>query len=228
MSLIPNPLLQHRLENMLQRPRHPMRTLNHCRTSAITSLVAATLLTAGFAPAVAGDPTGDWLVAEGVAKVRVAECNGSMWGAISWEKQPGVDSNNSDPAKQTRPTLGMPLLFDMKKKADEDLWEGQVYDAKTTGRLQQASIRLLDPDRLEIKGCMLGILCGGETWTRAAPPIPSSPSNAPAAAGKTASKATTAKTASAKHKTTGQKPAAAPADPVGDVCLLPDVAGATH
>ena len=146
-----------------------MRILDYCRTSAISSLVAAALVTAGLGSAIAGDPTGDWLVADGVAKVRVAECKGRMWGAISWEKEPGVDSNNADHAKQARPTLGMPLLFDMKKKANEDLWEGQVYDAKTTGRLQQASIRLLDPDKLEIKGCMLGILCGGETWTRAAP-----------------------------------------------------------
>jgi uncharacterized protein (DUF2147 family) len=217
-----------------------MRILKNCRPSAITSLAAAILLTAGFGPAAAGDPTGDWLVADGVAKVRVAECNGAMWGAISWEKQPGLDSNNADPAKQSRPTLGMPLLFDMKKKSDEDLWEGQVYDAKTTGRLQQASIRLLSPDKLEIKGCMLGILCGGETWTRASAPIPSSPSNnlaATPAAAKGAPKAGMAKTTPPKHqgKTTGQKtvaPAAAataaPADPVGDICLLPDIAGAAH
>jgi hypothetical protein len=122
------------------------------------------------------------------------------------------------------------LLFDMKKKASEDLWEGQVYDAKTTGRLQTASIRLLDPDKLEIKGCMLGILCGGETWTRAAPPIPSSPSNSPAS---TAPKAGMAKTAPSKaaHKTIGQKSATSatpPADPVGDICLLPEIAGTTH
>ncbi len=209
-----------------------MRILDYCRTSAISSLVAAALVTAGLGSAIAGDPTGDWLVADGVAKVRVAECKGSMWGAISWEKEPGVDSNNADHAKQARPTLGMPLLFDMKKKANEDLWEGQVYDAKTTGRLQQASIRLLDPDKLEIKGCMLGILCGGETWTRAAPPIPSSPSNSHSPAS-TAPKAGMAKTAPSKaaHKTIGQKSATSatpPTDPVGDICLLPDIAGTAH
>ena len=99
-----------------------MRILDYCRTSAISSLVAAALVTAGLGSAIAGDPTGDWLVADGVAKVRVAECKGRMWGAISWEKEPGVDSNNADHAKQARPTLGMPLLFDMKKKANEDLW----------------------------------------------------------------------------------------------------------
>ena len=77
---------------------------------------------------------------------------------------------------------------------------------------------------------MLGILCGGETWTRAAPPIPSSPSNGPAS---TAPKAGMAKTAPSKaaHKTIGQKSATSatpPTDPVGDICLLPDIAGTAH
>ena len=72
---------------------------------------------AGLTPALAADPTGDWRVADGVANIRVAQCNGSMWGAVSWEKQPGGrDENNPDASKKTRPTLGMATLIDMKKK----------------------------------------------------------------------------------------------------------------
>jgi len=91
----------------------------------------------------------------------------------------------------------------------------------------------------------LGFLCGGETWTRVAGPIPSSPANsnsmakgAPKTAGnpaKTAPPTTTAtapKTAPVNPaaKTPGQKPTAAgqPADTVGDICLLPDIAGFAH
>ena len=74
-------------------------------------------LAAGLAPALAADPTGDWRVADGVANIRVAECNGSMWGVVAWEKEPGGhDTNNPDVSKQNRPTLGMPILIDMKKK----------------------------------------------------------------------------------------------------------------
>jgi hypothetical protein len=44
-------------------------------------------------------------VADGVANIRVAECNGSMWGAVAWEKTPGGrDKNNPDVSKQNRPT----------------------------------------------------------------------------------------------------------------------------
>src|SRR3954452_11372374 len=89
------------------------------------------LLAAGLVSAEAADPTGDWRVADGVANIRVAECNGSMWGAVSWEKTPGGrDIHNPDVSKQSRPSLGMPILIGMKKKPGLDQWEGQVYNAK--------------------------------------------------------------------------------------------------
>src|SRR4051794_8175665 len=134
-------------------------------------------LSSVLGPALAADPTGDWKVADGVANIRVAQCNGNIWGAVAWEKTPGGrDTNNPDPAKQSRPTLGMPILIDMKKKPGVDAWEGQVYNAKD-GQLYSSTIKPIGTDQLEIQGCVLGFLCGGETWTRVGPPIPSSPSN---------------------------------------------------
>ena len=218
---------------MLHCPRKVMRTV------AFSALFLAT----GAASALAADPTGDWKVADAVANIRVAECNGSMWGVVAWEKTPGGrDKNNPDASKQNRPTLGMPILIDMKKKAGVDQWEGQVYNAKD-GQSYSSTIKPIGSDQLEIQGCVLGFLCGGETWTRVAPPIPSSPANSMA---KGAPKGTSAlpKTAApaaapAPPKTTGtvapaapkpgQKQAAGPAgDSVGDICLLPDIARFAH
>nr|WP_315749248.1 MULTISPECIES: DUF2147 domain-containing protein [unclassified Bradyrhizobium] len=196
-----------------------------------TLAYSAVVFAAGISSALAADPTGDWRVADGVANIRVAQCNGSMWGVVAWEKTPGGrDSNNPDPARQSRPTLGMPILIDMKKKPGADAWEGQVYNAKD-GQLYSSTITPVDPDHLEIKGCVLGFLCGGETWTRVAPPIPSSPVNsmakgtqkpiapAPAPAARTTTGVGSGATASAK-------PGHKPADQVGDICLLPDIARA--
>src|ERR1700722_14052703 len=150
----------------------------HCQRNIMTTLVYSGLfLATGLAHALAADPTGDWRVADGVANIRVAECNGNMWGAVSWEKTPGGrDSNNPDVSKQNRPPLGMPILLDMKKKPGLDQWEGQVYNAKD-GQTYSSTIKPVGTDQLEIQGCVLGFLCGGETWTRVAPPIPSSPVN---------------------------------------------------
>jgi uncharacterized protein (DUF2147 family) len=200
------------------------------------------LLASSLVPVLAADPTGDWRVADGVANVRVAECNGSMWGAVAWEKAPGRDTHNPDVSKQSRPTLAMPILIDMKKKAGADQWEGQVYNAKD-GQFYSSTIKPVGADQMEIQGCVLGFLCGGETWTRVAGPIPSSPANSMA---KGAPKGALPKTAATNTNTTGAGPkttgsvnpapkapgqklaTAQPADSVGDICLLPDIARFAH
>jgi uncharacterized protein (DUF2147 family) len=194
-----------------------------------------TVFATSLTPAFAADPTGDWRVQDGVADIRVAECNGSMWGVVVWEKIPGGhDKNNPDVSKQNRPTLGMPILLDMKKTPGVDQWEGQVYNAKD-GQTYSSKIKPTDPDHLEIQGCVLGFLCGGETWTRIAGPIPSSPVNSMAKGaprttgavpktGAAAPKAAAAPAAKmAAHATPGR-----PADTVGDICLLPDIARFAH
>ena len=226
----------------------------HCpRTIARRIVFPGLILATSLGSALAADPTGDWRVADGVANIRVAQCNGSVWGAVAWEKEPGgKDIHNPDASKQSRPTLGMPILIDMKKKPGVDAWEGQVYNAKD-GQLYSSTIKPVGTDQLEIQGCVLGFLCGGETWTRVGPPIPSSPANsmakgapkgAPGAAPKTAapapapapkttgaanpapaSPAPAPKAAPAQKKAAGQP--AQPAD-IGDICLLPDIARFAH
>lgn len=207
------------------------------RLALYTGLILAGGYT-GLAPALAADPTGDWRVADGVANIRVAQCNGSMWGAVSWEKQPGGrDQNNPDVSKKNRPTLGMATLINMKKTAGAEQWEGQVYNAKD-GQMYSATITPVGTDQLEIKGCVLGFLCGGETWTRIGPPIPLSTANAMAkGAPRTTGAASKAAPATvAPAPTTGAPKSAAAAkpgqkgaaDPVGDICLLPEIAGFAH
>lgn len=227
----------------------------HCPKSAARKIVySAFFLATGLNAALAADVTGDWRVADGVANIRVAQCNGSMWGVVAWEKTPGgKDSHNPDPAKQGRPTLAMPILIDMKKKAGvADTWEGQVYNAKD-GQLYSSTIKPAGPDQLEIQGCVLGFLCGGETWTRVTPPIPSSPANSMAkgapkgtvgalpkntsANTPAGSTAAAAPAPAAPPKTTGavaaapkpgQKQAAGQPGDIGDICLLPDIARFAH
>jgi len=179
-----------------------------------------------------------------------------MWGAISWEQTPGMtDKNNPDATKKSRPTLAHAMILDMKPNAAKDKWSGQIYNAKD-GKFYKSSIKLGDTtNELEVEGCVLGFLCGGQTWARVGPSIPSSPSNAtaknavasgakgaaggkmapaPAPGSNTMAKTTPAPTTGAKAPA-GQKaaPAAgaaasqAGAD-IGDICLLPEINKATH
>lgn len=128
--------------------------------------------------AVAADPTGEWLVQDKDAKVKIENCRGAYWGVISWEKDPGgVDSKNPDTAKRGRPTLGLPIILAMKPNGSK--WEGQIYDPNR-GSTWTANIALASADVLEVKGC-LGPICLGQKWTRqkentgAAPPPPGAP-----------------------------------------------------
>jgi uncharacterized protein (DUF2147 family) len=140
------------------------------RTMRLLLTVPLILLTA-FAGAMAQpsgdsqvDPTGEWLVAKRVARIKIVNCNERLWGVVSWETTPGVDSNNPDPAKRTRPTLGMPILLGMEKVKSNE-WKGEIYNSED-GKTYSSSITLLNPDLLKVQGCVLGILCGGENWTR--------------------------------------------------------------
>lgn len=117
--------------------------------------------------ALAADPRGDWLVEDGTAKIRVGICNNLLWGVIGWEKTPGIDSENPDPAKRSRPTLGIPILIEMKPDG-ANKWSGRIYNAQN-GKMYDANVTLESETALKVRGCVLGgLFCGGETWQRAA------------------------------------------------------------
>jgi uncharacterized protein (DUF2147 family) len=131
----------------------------------LLSLVVFSAMALTTGPALAGDPAGDWVVEDGTARIRIAMCNGSLWGVVGWEKSPGKDTENPDPAKRSRPTLGLPILIDMKPSG-ADKWAGQIYNAQN-GKMYQASVSLESDTAMKVRGCVLGgLFCGGETWSR--------------------------------------------------------------
>ena len=148
----------------------PIRAYSKSRNARLLCVAfAAWLIANGAAPAqpvnvAASDPTGEWLVEKQVARIKIADCDGRMWGVVAWEAQPGVDTKNPDPNLRSRPTLGMPILLGMAA-SKPNKWEGQIYNSED-GHTYSASISLLDPNTLRVQGCFLGFLCGGEKWTR--------------------------------------------------------------
>jgi uncharacterized protein (DUF2147 family) len=125
----------------------------------------ACLIPAGAA--LAQSPTGEWRVKDGTADIRVVDCDGAMWGVIAWTQggpnNTDTDKNNPDPALRNRPVMGLPILINMHPA--EGKWEGSVYNAEN-GKTYDANISLVSPDVLQIEGCVLGFLCGGENWAR--------------------------------------------------------------
>lgn len=161
-------------------------------------------------PSGAPDPTGDWRVEEGVAHIRVAICDGALWGVIGWEQNPGVDAENPDPALRGRPTLGIPILVNMKpdtKKPEGNRWVGKIYNAKN-GKMYDSNVTLVSPTALKVQGCVLGLFCGGETWTKVAAASTAAPAPTPSGKGSTQKGAAGNGGANAPAATTGSAPSA--------------------
>lgn len=116
-------------------------------------------------PALAADPLGEWLVANGGARIRIEPCADALWGVISWVRAPGTDSQNPNPGKRDRSMVGVPILRNMKP-VGANKWQGEIYNSEN-GKKYSGSVTLVSDDVLKIEGCVLGgIFCGGENWTR--------------------------------------------------------------
>jgi hypothetical protein len=94
-----------------------------------------------------------------------------MWGIVSWEKQPGFDTENQDPAKKGRPLLGTPVLYAMAPAKEPGRWTGEVYNSQN-GKMYPATISLADENTLDLQGCLVWPLCQTQQWTRVKAPPP--------------------------------------------------------
>jgi uncharacterized protein (DUF2147 family) len=168
------------------------------------------VLLATLAPAAAASPLGNWMVEEKTAQIRIVDCGSVLWGVISWEKVPGEDTNNPDPALRTRPLLGAALLLGMKPDKPGE-WNGKVYNAQN-GKEYDATISSPDDQTLNMRGCLVYPLCQTVTWTRVGDPIPPVPAK------------TSAKAAPKKPPGAAPKPIDFAKDPDADIC--PTIPGA--
>ena len=135
---------------------------------AATVVLAATPMSAETN----ADPTGVWLTEAGDAKIHVSRCGSGLCGTIVWLKapidpatgRPQVDDKNSDPALAHRPIIGLNIFKGMKS-VTERKWSGRIYNADN-GKTYASDVTLTGARKLEVRGCVMGVLCGGETWTK--------------------------------------------------------------
>ena len=133
--------------------------------------IIATLLAASPASAQSAEPVGVWLTEKGDARVKVSKCGNSICGVVVGLRdpidratgQPQVDDKNPNPALRTRPVIGISLFLGMRPSAPGK-WTGQIYNADDGGTYV-SHITFAGGDALHVEGCV-GMICGGETWTR--------------------------------------------------------------
>lgn len=167
---------------------------------------AVLALLSGAASAQEPSVIGDWMVKEGYGIIRIDNCNGKMWGILAWEKAPGTDKENPDPAKKERPLLGTPVLMGLAPMKEAGKWTGEIYNSNN-GKNYQATISLANENTLDLEGCLVWPLCQTQQWTR----MKSLPANAaPLPPMKSAP--------AAKQQQSKKGAAAAPAGP-SDTCM---------
>jgi uncharacterized protein (DUF2147 family) len=115
----------------------------------------------------AADATGEWLIEDGDARVRIAPCGADLCGSVAWIKEgsPTVDVNNPDPAKRSRPLIGSEVLLGLKPSGTGE-WTGSLYDAEN-GRTYVGKLSIVDERHIKVAGCVLGgLICETQIWTR--------------------------------------------------------------
>ncbi|GJD48087.1 hypothetical protein OPKNFCMD_0803 [Methylobacterium crusticola] len=144
------------------------------RSSLIPALAAGLLVAGAAAAAPAKDPSGTWLTEDGRAKIKIEKCGpggAQACGTVVWLKsplneqgQPRTDAKNPDPKKRARPMIGLQLMEGLKP--EDGGFKGQIYNADE-GKSYDVSIARESASELSISGCLLKILCGSQTWSKA-------------------------------------------------------------
>src|SRR5512135_145852 len=102
----------------------------------------------------AADPIGTWFTAGNRSQVRIARCgNDALCGGIVWLKDPNnpntgkpwTDIHNPDPAKRTRPLIGVRIVLDLTTSNTPDKWQGQAYNADD-GRTYSGYLTMTGPN----------------------------------------------------------------------------------
>ena len=135
-----------------------------------TFVLAASLALAVATPALAADPVeGEWLTQDKMGKVLIGPCSTNpdlMCGTISAvnDKTKTTDANNPDPARRSRPLMGMPIVRDFKKAGPGRWTGGKIYDPKN-GKSYDSKMSIKPDGTLKVEGCVL-FVCQAQTWTR--------------------------------------------------------------
>ena len=142
-----------------------------CRTTLFIIALATVLAAPSARAQGAGEAAGVWMTQAGDARVRVSKCGSGICGVIVGLKDPidratgqsQIDDKNPNPALQTRPVIGISLFIGMRPSGPSK-WTGQIYNADDGGTYV-SHVTFAGGDSLHVEGCV-GIICGGETWTR--------------------------------------------------------------
>ena len=143
-----------------------MKALSHC-SSLLIGLALGGMVMAGAARAADPmDPRGLWLRQEGGVQFSFYDCGAGLLCA----KVVGADT------PEDRAGIGTVILRGAKKVATNE-WRGTLFNSED-GKSYDGRISVKAKGaELSVQGCLMGFLCGGETWKRLPPPAHAASAN---------------------------------------------------
>jgi uncharacterized protein (DUF2147 family) len=120
----------------------------------VTRTILAAGLAAGFAVgARAEDPFGTWVRPSTGTQVNFYNCGGKLCGKIVAVKD------------QSRKGEIGTLIMNGAAKTGENEWRGDLLNTED-GKTYSGVVTLEGANGLNLKGCVMAIMCKGETWQR--------------------------------------------------------------
>jgi uncharacterized protein (DUF2147 family) len=135
-------------------------------TAAASAGLLALALAGGSAAAqTAEDAFGVWLNPENQSNVEFYKCGDGLCAKITKAVDgQTTDDKNPDPAKRSRPIVGL-VIMENAKKSGANKWQGTLYN-RADGKNYSGTITVKSKSTLDLSGCVAKVFCRTTTWTR--------------------------------------------------------------
>nr|WP_314434406.1 DUF2147 domain-containing protein [uncultured Brevundimonas sp.] len=118
----------------------------------------------------AGDVQGRWRTSAQNGVVAIERCGANLCGrlidAAALRANPDQrDVRNRNAALRNRPLQGV-LVLQAFSGGPQEWRGGPLYDPETGQGAPTGTLKLVNADRLVVRGCIAPLLCRTQTWTR--------------------------------------------------------------
>ncbi len=133
--------------------------------AAGAGLLGLVLAGAPAAAQTAEDAFGLWLNPENGSNIELYKCGEALCARlVKVTDGQTTDDKNPDPAKRSRPIVGL-VIMDGAKKNGANAWAGTLYN-RENGKSYSGTITVKSKDSVDLSGCVAVVLCRTATWTR--------------------------------------------------------------
>ncbi|HZT49399.1 MAG TPA: DUF2147 domain-containing protein [Hyphomicrobiaceae bacterium] len=134
-------------------------------TAAAVGLLGLILAGGPVAAQTAEDAFGLWLNPENGSNIELYKCGEALCARlVKVTDGQTTDDKNPDPAKRSRPIVGL-VIMDGAKKSGANAWAGTLYN-RENGKSYSGTITVKSKDAVDLSGCVAVVLCRTATWTR--------------------------------------------------------------